>query len=66
MSEQLCQNLVDARVAAAVHELVGPARQAIHSVVGLGKDHPSVATSCNNLAALYQDQGKYGEAEPLY
>ena len=25
-----------------------------------------MATSLNNLAALYQAQGKYGEAEPLY
>ena len=25
-----------------------------------------VATSLNNLAALYYDQGKYAEAEPLY
>jgi tetratricopeptide (TPR) repeat protein len=32
----------------------------------LGPDHPDVATSLNNLAALYRAQGKYGEAEPLY
>ena len=32
----------------------------------LGKDHPDVATSLNNLAALYHNQGKYAEAEPLY
>jgi tetratricopeptide (TPR) repeat protein len=32
----------------------------------LGKDHPDVATSLNNLADLYRDQGKYAEAEPLY
>ena len=32
----------------------------------LGPDHPSVATSLNNLARLLQNQGKYGEAEPLY
>ena len=32
----------------------------------LGKDHPDVATSLNNLAALYRTQGKYEEAEPLY
>jgi tetratricopeptide (TPR) repeat protein len=25
-----------------------------------------VATSLNNLAALYRAQGKYAEAEPLY
>ena len=32
----------------------------------LGKDHPNVATSLNNLAGLYRDQGKYVEAEPLH
>ncbi len=32
----------------------------------LGPDHPRVATSLNNLAALYQAQGRYTEAEPLY
>ena len=32
----------------------------------LGADHPSVATSLNNLALLYRSQGKYSEAEPLY
>ncbi|BAZ54048.1 peptidase-like protein [Nostoc sp. NIES-4103] len=32
----------------------------------LGKEHPSVATSLNNLATLYQMQGSYEKAEPLY
>ena len=32
----------------------------------LGPDHPDVATSLNNLAALLKTQGKYAEAEPLY
>ena len=32
----------------------------------LGPDHPNVATSLNNLAELYRNQGKYAEAEPLY
>jgi tetratricopeptide (TPR) repeat protein len=32
----------------------------------LGDEHPSVATSFNNLAALYDSQGRYSEAEPLY
>jgi tetratricopeptide (TPR) repeat protein len=31
-----------------------------------GDEHPSVATSFNNLARLYQAQGRYSEAEPLY
>jgi tetratricopeptide (TPR) repeat protein len=32
----------------------------------LGKDHPDVANSLNNLAELYRSQGRYNEAEPLY
>jgi tetratricopeptide (TPR) repeat protein len=32
----------------------------------LGPDHPDVATSLNNLAALYRAQGNYGAAEPLF
>ena len=32
----------------------------------LGRDHPDVATSLNNLADLYQAMGRYAEAEPLY
>ena len=29
-------------------------------------DHPTVATRLNNLASLYQSQGRYAKAEPLY
>ena len=32
----------------------------------VGPDHPSVATSLNNLALLYNTQGRYAQAEPLY
>src|SRR2546427_3277759 len=32
----------------------------------VGPDHPSVATSLNNLAELYRAQGQYAQAEPLY
>ncbi|MBD2300661.1 tetratricopeptide repeat protein [Nostoc sp. FACHB-190] len=32
----------------------------------LGEEHPDVARSLNNLAALYLSQGRYSEAEPLY
>jgi tetratricopeptide (TPR) repeat protein len=32
----------------------------------LGEEHPSVASSLNNLAGLYDSQGRYSEAEPLY
>ena len=31
-----------------------------------GQQHPSVARTLNNLAILYQAQGRYTEAEPLY
>lgn len=32
----------------------------------LGPQHRDVATSMNNLAALYREQGRYEEAAPLY
>ncbi|MFY9974177.1 MAG: tetratricopeptide repeat protein, partial [Chromatiaceae bacterium] len=32
----------------------------------LGEEHPWTLTSINNLASLYQAQGHYGDAEPLY
>ena len=32
----------------------------------LGKTHPSVAHSLNNLASLYHNQGRYEQAETLY
>jgi len=32
----------------------------------LGSEHPNVALSMNNLAALYDAQGRYAEAEPLF
>ena len=31
-----------------------------------GNEHQLVATTLNNLAALYESQGKYAEAEPMY
>ncbi|HIP30850.1 MAG TPA: tetratricopeptide repeat protein, partial [Sulfurospirillum arcachonense] len=32
----------------------------------LGEEHPSTATSYNNLAALYESMGEYAKALPLY
>ncbi len=32
----------------------------------LGREHPHVAQSLNNLAEFYRAQGQYGKAEPLY
>jgi tetratricopeptide (TPR) repeat protein len=31
----------------------------------LGEEHPDVAQSLNNLALLYNSQGRYSQAEPL-
>ena len=31
----------------------------------LGPDHPDVATTLNNLSALYHEQGRYADSEPL-
>ncbi len=32
----------------------------------VGPNHPNVAGDLNNLAALYKNQGCYGDAEPLF
>jgi tetratricopeptide (TPR) repeat protein len=32
----------------------------------LGPDHPDVAISLNNLAGLYDKEGRYAEAEQFY
>ena len=32
----------------------------------VGPDHPDVATSLNDLAAIYETQGDYAKAEPLH
>ena len=32
----------------------------------LGENHPHTLSSMNNLASLYDSQGKYDKAEPLY
>ncbi len=52
----------------ALYNEAGPLLQ--HALViceqVLGASHSDTATSLNNLAALYDDQGKYEQAEPLY
>ncbi|MEM6254671.1 MAG: tetratricopeptide repeat protein, partial [Cyanobacteria bacterium P01_D01_bin.156] len=46
---------------------IGWAAQAtIATRARFGEEHPSVATSVNNLAGLYESQGRYEQAEPLY
>ena len=47
--------------ACALAEQVLAARERV-----LGPEHPSTLSSVNNLAALYDAQGRYGEAEPLF
>ncbi len=43
------------------------ARKALEvAAQALGRDHPDVATSLNNLALLYRTQGQYAQAEPLF
>ncbi len=39
---------------------------ALKEAEGLGPQDPRLATTLNNLALLYDAQGKYAEAEPLY
>ncbi len=39
---------------------------ALKEAEGFGPQDPRLATTLNNLALLYDDQGKYAEAEPLY
>ncbi len=39
---------------------------ALEEAENFGPDDQRLATSLNNLALLYQAQGKYAEAEPLY
>src|SRR6266516_7073419 len=48
-------------------EALGPAERAAEfSSAHLGGDHPSTLIAVNNLALLYDDLGRYAEAEPLY
>jgi tetratricopeptide (TPR) repeat protein len=46
-------------IAMAVRDLAGAERE-------FGPDAPNVGESLNNLARLYQYEGKYDQAEPLY
>ncbi len=39
---------------------------ALKKAEGFGTQDPRLATSLNNLAELYREQGKYAEAEPLH
>ena len=37
-----------------------------YSEKALGPDHPDVAVSLNNLGQLYEAEGRYADAEPLF
>ncbi len=39
---------------------------ALKEAEGFGPQDPRLATSLNNLAIIYNEQGRYAEAEPLY
>ncbi len=47
-------------------EAVKQTKAALSAAVAFGPDDPRLATTLNNLAALYDTQGRYAEAEPLY
>ncbi len=47
-------------------EAVKQTQAALEAAEAFGPDDPRLATTLNNLAAFYQAQGKYPEAEPLH
>ncbi len=60
--------MVDGLVAKGQHRAAEAAtREAIQIFRSLlGEDHPSYASSLNDLGTLYQDRGDYRRAEPLF
>ncbi|MDB9388258.1 tetratricopeptide repeat protein [Microcystis aeruginosa CS-583] len=66
-AERLTQQVIQLYQQGKYNEAIPLAEQAlaIHKQQ-LGDNHPSTASSLNNLAELYQSQGRYSEAEPLY
>ena len=64
---QLNKKVVTAYRAGKYQEGISIAEKAFQYSLGqFGKDHPDTLVSMNNLAFLYQSQGRYAEAEPLY
>ena len=47
-------------------EAVKQTEAALSAAEAFGPDDPRLATTVNNLAGLYDTQGRYAEAEPLY
>ena len=63
----LNQEAMDLYTAADYDRAIVVAKKALEvAEENVGPNHPDVATSLNNLALLYDTQGKYAQAEPLY
>ncbi len=66
-AERLNQQVEQLYEEGGYKEAIPLAQRAIAiSEKALGRKHPDVATSLNNLALLYVAQGNYTQAEPLY
>ncbi|MCZ8200240.1 CHAT domain-containing protein [Microcystis sp. LE19-55.1A] len=66
-AERLTQQVIQLYQQGKYNEAIPLAEQALAiRKQQLGDNHPSTATSLNNLAFLYQSQGRYSEAEPFY
>ncbi|MGI8503605.1 MAG: tetratricopeptide repeat protein [Hassallia sp.] len=66
-AKQLNKQVIELYNAGKYSEAIAPAERSVGiSEKVLGKEHPDVATSLNNLAELYKAQGIYEKAKPLY
>ncbi|MGB3517545.1 MAG: tetratricopeptide repeat protein, partial [Elainellaceae cyanobacterium] len=65
-ADRLNQQVIQLNQQGRYSEAIPLAQQALAiRETALGETHPNVATSLNNLAALYRAQGNYAAAEPL-
>ncbi|MBU1558141.1 tetratricopeptide repeat protein, partial [Patescibacteria group bacterium] len=66
-AEQLNEKVVELYQEGKYDEAIHLAKKALELLEkALGPDHPDVAISLNNLAALYRSKADYTRAEPLY
>ncbi|MEK6589626.1 MAG: tetratricopeptide repeat-containing protein, partial [Nitrospinota bacterium] len=66
-AERLNQKVIELYGQGRYEEAISYAKRALEIVEKiLGREHPDVATSLNNLAELYVSTGRYAEAEPLH
>ncbi|MGG6295452.1 tetratricopeptide repeat protein [Leptolyngbya sp. AN02str] len=66
-ARQLNQQVIELHQAGRYADAIPLAERALSiREQALGSNHPSVASSLNNLANLYRLQGNYAQAEPLY